>query len=85
MQCIFCNPIYNLILYEDELIYILADPYPLIEGHLMIISKIHYGCVGEFERNVFSKLEALKANITNMLSTKYGATTIYEHGRPDPV
>lgn len=42
-DCIFCqlDNRENLI-YEDEMVYVVHDKYPITEGHLLVIPKKHY-------------------------------------------
>ena len=46
MNCIFCDiakkKMDAKILYEDNLIMIIMDAFPVVEGHLLIIPKEHY-------------------------------------------
>ncbi|WP_297091842.1 HIT family protein, partial [Thermococcus sp.] len=41
MECPFCNPSDEVILYEDGLIRILLDSYPASRGHLLVVPKRH--------------------------------------------
>lgn len=43
-KCTFCdyNQFKNRVIYEDDLVYVIHDKYPLIEGHLLAITKKHY-------------------------------------------
>ncbi|NJE47155.1 HIT family protein [Thermococcus sp. GR7] len=41
MDCPFCNPGAEVILYEDVLIRILIDSYPASRGHLLVVPKRH--------------------------------------------
>lgn len=41
MDCPFCNPREELILYEDGLIRILIDSYPANRGHLLVVPRRH--------------------------------------------
>ncbi|NJE86039.1 HIT family protein [Thermococcus sp. CX2] len=41
MDCPFCNPQEELILYEDGLIRILIDSYPANRGHLLVVPRRH--------------------------------------------
>ncbi|MCD6559642.1 MAG: HIT family protein [Palaeococcus sp.] len=41
MECPFCNPPREALLYEDGLIKILIDSYPAGRGHLLVVPKKH--------------------------------------------
>ncbi|ASJ06519.1 HIT family protein [Thermococcus pacificus] len=41
MECPFCNPDKEALLYEDGLIRILIDSYPANRGHLLVVPKRH--------------------------------------------
>lgn len=41
MECPFCNPRPENVLYEDGLIRILLDSYPASRGHLLVVPKRH--------------------------------------------
>lgn len=41
MNCPFCSPSLDVLLYENNLIRILIDSYPANRGHLLIVPKRH--------------------------------------------
>ena len=41
MECPFCRPPREQLLYEDELIRILLDAYPASRGHLLVVPRRH--------------------------------------------
>ncbi|ASJ08535.1 HIT family hydrolase [Thermococcus siculi] len=41
MECPFCSPEKDVILYEDRLVRILIDSYPASRGHLLVVPKRH--------------------------------------------
>ncbi len=43
-MCIFCdiNKHKENLIYEDEIVYVIHDKYPVVEGHLLVIPKKHY-------------------------------------------
>ena len=42
-NCIFCQyKNREHLIYEDKLIYVIHDKYPVTEGHLLVIPKKHY-------------------------------------------
>ncbi|WP_457741639.1 HIT family protein [Thermococcus sp.] len=41
MECPFCNPSREQVLYENDLVRILLDAYPANRGHLLVVPKRH--------------------------------------------
>lgn len=41
MECPFCSPARESVLYEGEMIMILLDGYPASRGHLLVVPKRH--------------------------------------------
>ncbi|MBX9786973.1 MAG: hypothetical protein K2Y08_06515 [Alphaproteobacteria bacterium] len=80
-NCVFCEADENLKIYETKNLFILFDPYPLMEGHLMISSKEHYGCAGELPEEFIEELSFLKEKVRLILKKTYGNVSFYEHGR----
>lgn len=80
-NCVFCQADEKLKIYETKNLFVLFDPYPLTEGHLMISSKCHYGCAGEIPEEFMEELSFLKEKVRLILNKVYGKTSFYEHGR----
>ena len=81
-NCFFCN--YqedNNVFFETANYYLSADRSPIVEGHLMILSKGHYGCAGELSNALQEELIALKALAEQLVIEVYGKASCYEHGR----
>ncbi|USH00228.1 HIT family protein [Thermococcus argininiproducens] len=51
MQCPFCNPSREVLLYEDERIRILIDSYPASRGHLLVVPIKHVERIEELEED----------------------------------
>ena len=53
MDCIFCKiangEIPSKVLYEDEIVLVIMDNNPSVDGHVLIISKKHYTSFMEFD------------------------------------
>jgi diadenosine tetraphosphate (Ap4A) HIT family hydrolase len=81
INCVFCCPNRKLEIWDSKNFFALFDPYPLMEGHVMIAAKEHYGCAGELTEELFGELSALKAKITSLVKNAYGNVSFYEHGR----
>ena len=81
-DCLFCKPTSpKKILLETSNFYVTFDDSPLLEGHLMIHTKIHYGCCGEIPEEQFEEFIHLKTQVKNIIENLYGVCSFYEHGR----
>lgn len=56
MECPFCRPPKEQLLYEDGLIRILIDSYPASRGHLLVVPRRHVESWGELSREEKSAL-----------------------------
>ena len=81
--CIFCGIDRSTETYfETPNFLIAANPFYIVPGHLMIISKSHYGCVGELPSELFEEFIACKTFAQNVIKTQLNIDPIfYEHGR----
>ena len=56
MECIFCKivqgEIPSKVLYEDELVKVIMDVNPTVDGHALIIPKKHYTDYLELDQNI---------------------------------
>lgn len=81
-NCLFCEPSSpKKILFETDNFYVTFDDSPLIEGHIMIHSKVHYGCCGEVSEELWEELLQLKSQVHDLIIDLYGVCSFYEHGR----
>lgn len=81
-QCVFCDPEIKLILHETQNFYLLADPFPIYTGHLLIISKKHYADLGELSVAELNEFVELKEKVQSVLIRKFNTKGVcYEHGR----
>lgn len=81
LNCVFCQADETLKIHETKNLFVLFDPYPLVEGHMMISSKEHYGCAGELPEEFLEELLFLKEKVSLILRKTYGVVSFYEHGR----
>lgn len=69
MNCIFCDIVNKKkkadILYEDDLIIVIMDAFPNVDGHILIIPKIHYNDYQELDDKLLLHI--------NKIAKKYGA------------
>lgn len=73
--CMFCDIDPSLIIAETENMWLIRDKFPIVPGHLMVISKDHYGCMGELPILFFKEIDQLRNQIS------YRWMISYEHGR----
>lgn len=63
-MCLFCKPTSaKKILIETKHFYVTFDDSPLLEGHLMIHTKTHYGCGGEIPEELFAEFIGIKNRV----------------------
>jgi diadenosine tetraphosphate (Ap4A) HIT family hydrolase len=67
--------------HETDNFFVQADRSPLVIGHVMIISKSHFGCAGEVPDELRSELLELIHFVTERVRSIYGTASMYEHGR----
>ncbi|MDQ3988441.1 MAG: hypothetical protein M3291_04455 [Actinomycetota bacterium] len=79
--CVFCSPDESLAFTQRERFGVLFDVSPLVPGHLIIYSREHHGCAGEVPREDVAELDALRQEIKQLVRSRFGAATLYEHGR----
>jgi len=80
-SCILCSIQQDLKISESNNFCVLYDPYPLLPGHIMIVSKSHYGCAGEVPEDIFQELLIVKNVSEELVVKEYGCSSSYEHGR----
>lgn len=60
MDCIFCkiikSEIPSKVLYEDELVKVIMDVNPTVDGHALIIPKKHYTDYLELDQNIITHI-----------------------------
>ncbi len=81
-DCPFCqiSNIASYVLQETAHFRIVADHAPLIEGHLLIIPKLHYACYGAVPADLDDELIALRGQVTQFFATYYTSPAYWEHG-----
>jgi diadenosine tetraphosphate (Ap4A) HIT family hydrolase len=80
-DCVFCHVDPALLIAESKSFFVIRDPFPLMEGHIMIVSKTHYGCVGELPPEQMHELNDLKDHFSTKIHDSFGEVSFYEHGR----
>ena len=77
--CMFCYVESDLIVSETENLYLIRDKFPIVKDHYMIISKQHFGCMGELPSSYFSEIEELRITLVKIFKDQKFIG--YEHGR----
>ena len=81
-DCVFCQrtTIAPNILKETQNFRLVADHAPLVEGHLLIIPKLHYACYGAVPPELDTELFALKREVQRFFQQDYLPPVFWEHG-----
>lgn len=94
MDCIFCKiankELPSKILYEDDLVLVIMDAYPHVDGHCLIIPKKHYTDYQELDAKIITHIfeiaktkgkdiqEKLQAKSLSLL-INYGESQMVKH------
>ena len=94
MDCIFCkiinNEIHSYTIYEDELVKVILDINPSVDGHALIIPKKHFDDYMSLDSktasHIFEIAKTVGANLITKLNAKslsllvnYGASLEVNH------
>ena len=81
-DCVFCQrgAIARYILKETQNFRLVVDHAPLVEGHILIIPKLHYACYGAAPAELDTELFALRAEVQRFFEQYYHAAVFWEHG-----
>lgn len=80
-RCPFCDrDAVEIVLAESEHFVVLADNAPLVEGHLLIVPREHYACIGALPTALDDELLALKEQAVRFCAAAYRPATFFEHG-----
>ncbi|HEY7357698.1 MAG TPA: HIT family protein [Ktedonobacterales bacterium] len=80
-DCAFCvrHDLHH-ILTESQSFFLLADHAPLIEGHLLLIPKVHYSCYGAVAEELEQEFLQMKTRAAAFLRQAYRVPVFFEHG-----
>jgi diadenosine tetraphosphate (Ap4A) HIT family hydrolase len=81
MRCIYCYPDEGLIIKSMKNFHVVIDPYPICVGHMMIVSKEHYGCTGELPPHLLEECNDILSAISGYLEKNFDNAVCFEHGR----
>jgi len=77
MECLFCKiingetPSYKL--YEDERVLVIMDAYPNVDGHTLIIPKIHYDTFMDLPEDLIIHINKIAKKYTHVIMEKLNA------------
>ena len=71
-DCLFCNlqKVKGNILYENELVYVIADRFPCSNCHILVISKEHAVCMNELKADTMKEIAVTMQRIATHLGLK---------------
>ena len=81
IQCVYCYPQKDLIVHETQNLRVVVDPFPICVGHIMVLSKKHYGCIGEMPLNEIKELQDMADFLIQYTREQFGHFICFEHGR----
>lgn len=84
MECPHCRPdsfALKHALEESENFRVICDVHPLCEGHILIIPREHFSCVGGLPPALFAEFTKLYEKVFRFLDGEYGHACAFEHGK----
>ena len=83
MECLFCKiingeiPTYKL--YEDDLVIVILDAYPNVDGHTLIIPKKHYDTFMDLPDDLILHINKIAKQYTNHIMDRLNAKELSVH------
>ena len=83
MECLFCKivngevPSYKL--YEDELVIVIMDAYPNVDGHTLIIPKKHYDTFMDLPDELVIHINKIAIKFTNHIMERLNVKELSIH------
>lgn len=65
---------------ETESFHLVCDAHPLVEGHIMLISREHLSCVGAYPADLLVDFEIAYRRCLDFVTHNYGEAASFEHG-----
>ncbi|MDQ6747663.1 MAG: HIT family protein [Candidatus Dormibacteraeota bacterium] len=80
--CVFCHPEASpRALQENQHVRLLPDLYPVVPGHLLVVSTKHVSCYGDAEPEVLEGLEQMSETAARFVRQAYGVEPVlWENG-----
>lgn len=77
MECLFCKivngEVPSLKLYEDDLVMVIMDAYPNVDGHTLIIPKKHYDTFMDLPSDLLIHINEISKKYTEHIMKKLKA------------
>ena len=80
MECIFCNRKEENIIKETDNFFVYVGKGLITAGHIMIIPKDHYDCLGSMEIEKLEEYELLKNEMIKKIEDNFSKPFLIEHG-----
>lgn len=83
-NCIFCgrNNIKDYLLDETPNFYLIANKNPFCLGHVMIVSKDHYSCIGALPKELYGEYESFLEKTKDKVKNNFAEPIIVEQVIP---
>lgn len=80
--CVFCTPsVHPDPLDSTKSLVLMPDLYPLVPGHLLVVTQDHHRCLGAAGPEVLAELPDVVADATSFVRAKYGVEPVlWENG-----
>lgn len=80
MDCIFCKivkrEIPSKVVYEDELVEVIMDVNPIVDGHILVIPKKHYTDFMELDSIIVNHIFEVAKKMTSLIIEKLDANSV---------
>lgn len=83
-NCPHCDPnsfALKFPLKETKNFWVVCDVHPLVEGHVLIIPKKHFSCIGEYNEVFYNEFLSLFDEFSSFIKKTYGSVGTFEHGK----
>jgi diadenosine tetraphosphate (Ap4A) HIT family hydrolase len=79
-ECIFCNRDRSVI-WRSTNFYLTLDDAPLADGHSLLCPSLHYESSADLPKTLGEEFHAAIPQVIETYRVRYGALTLFEHGR----
>ncbi len=80
-SCRFCQPEPHRTIGSTGNFKVRLGVGPLVAGYLLILPRLHYGCMGALPVELQEEFLLVKSMVRETLEETYGACMFFEHGR----
>ncbi len=82
-KCPHCDPNSFALKHKletTENFYVVCDVHPLCQGHILIIPKQHFACIGVYPNELLDEVQKLYVRVKTFIKSIYGSVSTFEHG-----